>query len=308
MNEADAEGFLLTRFGGDVTGVAPIGHGEWSRAFSYRRAGAEYVIRFSAHETDFAKDRLAARHGSRELPVPEVLEIGEAFDGFFAISKRVAGGYLDELDAAGMGALLPALFGALDAARRADLSASAGYGVWGDDGQGAYPSWRAALLDVGSDRPDDRTHGWRQRLAASPTGSGPFEEALDAVATLVGEGPDERHLIHSDLLNYNVLVAGHRITAVIDWGCSMYGDFLYDLAWLTFWWPWYPAWAGIDVRREAERHYASVGLRVPRFDERLRACEVHIGLAGQAYSAFTGRWPELEATARRTLAVARRGR
>src|SRR5205085_10451932 len=22
--------------------------------------------------------------------------------------------------------------------------------------------------------------------------------------------------------------------------CSMYGDFVYDVAWLAFWWPWYP--------------------------------------------------------------------
>ena len=49
----------------------------------------------------------------------------------------------------------------------------------------------------------------------------------------------ERHLIHSDLLNYNVLVADGRISAVIDWGCAMYGDFLYDLAWFEFWAPWY---------------------------------------------------------------------
>ena len=38
-------------------------------------------------------------------------------------------------------------------------------------------------------------------------------------------GPQERHLIHSDLLNFNVLVADDLISAVIDWGSSLYGDF-----------------------------------------------------------------------------------
>ena len=55
--------------------------------------------------------------------------------------------------------------------------------------------------------------------------------------------PELRHVIHMDLLNRNVLVSedGTRIEAVFDWGCSAYGDFLYDVAWFTFWAPWHPA-------------------------------------------------------------------
>jgi hygromycin-B 4-O-kinase len=95
---------------------------------------------------------------------------------------------------------------------------------------------------------------------------------------------------------------------VIDWGCSMYGDFLYDLAWFIFWAPWYPRWRNIDFQREAARHYESIGLAVPHFEERLRCYQLHIGLTGQAYSAFKLRWADLEATSRRTLEVARSGR
>ena len=110
--------------------------------------------------------------------------------------------------------------------------------------------------------------------------------------------------MHSDLLNYNVLVADGRVTAVLDWGSSLYGDFLFDLAWLTFWQPWYPAWRGIDFRRAARRHHAEIGLRVTDFEARMRCCELCIGLDGMAYQAFRSRWADLEATARRTLAVA----
>ncbi|MDP9471885.1 MAG: hypothetical protein M3Q71_14690 [Chloroflexota bacterium] len=115
-----------------------------------------------------------------------------------------------------MHATLPALFAALDAARRVDLSASAGYGTWGADGITPSASWRAALLDVAHDRLDDRTHGWRERLASSPIGSGPFDEAFEHLSALVDHCPEERHLIHSDLLHYNLWVADGRIVAVID--------------------------------------------------------------------------------------------
>ena len=60
----------------------------------------------------------------------------------------------------------------------------------------------------------------------------------------------------------------------------MVGDFLYDLAWLCFWQPWYPAWQRIDFEQEARRHYDAIGLDVPHFEERLCCCQLHIGLAG----------------------------
>jgi len=84
----------------------------------------------------------------------------------------------------------------------------------------------------------------------------------------------------------------------------MYGDFLYDLAWRCFWQPWYPAWQRIDFREEATRHYTAIGLDMPDFEARLRCCQIHIGLAGQAYMAYAGNWTDLQGTARRTLAVA----
>ena len=99
-----------------------------------------------------------------------------------------------------------------------------------------------------------------------------------------------------------MLVDSGRITAVFDWGCSFYGDFLYDLAWLEFWAPWHPSLAATDIRGEARRHYSAIGLDVPDFDARLRCCLIHIGLDHQAYCAHTGELDELQAVTERTLA------
>jgi hygromycin-B 4-O-kinase len=303
-DEAGVAAFLAGRLGGDVGDVVPIQQGEWSRAFFFRQAGRDYVVRFGAYLEDFAKDRLAVQFRAPDLPIPSVLEIGEAFGGHYAISERLLGEYVDGVDEPRMRALLPSLFAALDAMRLADLSASTGYGAWGGDGAAPFATWHDVLLDVALDRPTDRIAGWRQQLAASPTGAAPFNQAFERLQTLAADVPEERHLIHSDLLHYNVLVSGDRITGVFDWGCGMYGDSLYDLAWFCFWAPWYPAWDRIDFRQEAVAHYARLGLDVPGFEERLLACQLHIGLAGQAYQAYKGYWSDLEATARRTLDVA----
>jgi hygromycin-B 4-O-kinase len=305
LNSADAEAFLVARFGQGVSEVSSVEHGEWSRAYKFRLGDSGYIVRFSALDEDFHKDRIAAGFSSRDLPIPSVVEIGKTSDGYFAISERASGGFLDDLDEGQMRAMLPALFAALDAARRVDLASSTGYGSWGVDATAPYATWRAALLAMAEDRAGERTHGWRERLIASPTGSRPFDNALARLDVLIPDGADERHLIHSDLLNFNVLVKDGRISAFVDWGCAMYGDFLYDLAWFEFWSPWYPAWRGIDFRGEAARHFAAIGLDVPRFEERLTCCQIHIGLAAQAYNAFKERWDALEETARHTLAVAR---
>lgn len=305
VNVAQAETFLVDRFGADVWNVAPIGYGEWSHAFGFRSDDADQVVRFGRYVEDFAKDRRAARYGSPDLPIPPLTEIGHAFDGWYAISERAFGDFIDGLDGTRMRAVLPSLFGALDAAREADLTTTAGFGGWDADGAAPYPNWRAALLDVAADESSDRIPGWRARMAASAVGSGPFEEGLERLRSLIHHCPDERHLIHCDLLHFNVLVADDRIAAIVDWGCSMYGDFLYDIAWLMFWAPWFPRWDGIDFREEALGHYERIGLEVPHIEERLRCCGIHIGLDSLKYNAAKERWEDLAATARRTLAVAR---
>ncbi len=296
--------FLRSRFGTGVTDVVALVSGAWSNAFAYRHAGQAWIIRFSAIEEDFRKDQRVVRHASFDLPIPRVVEVGTAGDGFYAISERLTGDVLETIDGSRLRRLLPSLMRTLDAMRRADVSDSTGYGGWGADGVGGYPSWRAMLLDAATDRPSQRTHGWRSRLAASPTGDGPLVEAYGVLASLADDLPGPRHLIHADLMNRNVLVAGDRVSGVFDWGCAMYGDFLFDLAWIDFWAPWSPAWTGIDIVGAALQHFDAIRLDVPLFASRLRACQIYIGLDGQAYQAFKGLWSDLERTAARTSVVA----
>ena len=304
VTSSAARRFLEERFP-DVARVEPIGHGAWSRAFAFHATGRDLVARFGAHGEDFAKDRFAARFASPALPVPDVIETGEALGRYYAVSERRFGGFIDELDGEELRALLPSLFATLDAMRAVDLSGASGWGMWDGSGNAPHASWRDALLRIAE--PNDRLPGWRERLASSPTGLGPFEEAYARMEKLIRFAPPERHLIHSDLLHFNVLTRDGRITAVLDWGNALFGDFLYDLAWFVFWSPWFPAWHGIDFAAEALRHYDAIGLGVSHFQERLACCQLHIGLDSMAYCAFTGNLAQLDEVAHQTIAIARFG-
>ncbi len=63
--------------------------------------------------------------GLRDLAVPRVVELGETGSGYFVVSERARGDFLDELDGVGMRAVLPRLLAALDAIRGIDVVADA---------------------------------------------------------------------------------------------------------------------------------------------------------------------------------------
>jgi hygromycin-B 4-O-kinase len=307
VTAAQAAAFLQERIGPGVAGIRALRQGGWSNAYAFDHDGGVHVIRFSAYEDDFQKDRYAMRWASPALPVPTVTDLGEAFGGHSCISTRVPGTALDDLDGGAFRGTLPSLLAMLDALRTADISDTSGFGGWDASGAGSFATWADFLLAAGNDDQTLRNHGWREQLAASPAGIGRFDEAFRTFETLVRRLPPVRHLIHSDLLNYNVLAETGQISGVLDWGCGLYGDFLYDVAWFIHYWPWYPAWHGIDFAGEVQRHYRAIGLDVPDFDTRIRCYRIHIGLGDQAYNTYMRRWDLVEKAAAETLALARPG-
>lgn len=283
-----AAAFLVEHLGRDVGEVELVGEGAWSRCFGFVDEGRPLVARFGRHVDDFVKDRRAATFAAPGLPVPHVVEIGPAFDGWFAISTRAFGDPLEARAADEWPAVLPAIVAALDGIRTIDVTGTTGFGGWDAEGRGTFPTWRDFLLAVDTDEPARRTHGWRRKLVDSPVGDGPFRAGLARLRTVVDSAEGVRAVAHRDLLNRNVLVADDRVTAVFDWGCSVYGDFLYDLAWFVFWAPWHAGLEALDLGPTVLRHLAETGVAVPDADARLRGCLLHIGLDHQAYCAWTG--------------------
>ena len=280
-----AERFLFERFGGGVRDVAGIVHGEWSSTFSFEVRGKARVIRFGTHPDDYERDRFAARLSTPALPVPRILEIGSGPGRYYAVSERAFGVYLDDLDGPAFAAVLPRLFEALDAMRAVVLP-TRGFGEIDGRGRAILPDWRSHLLAV--EEPTDRLPGWRERVEADTEARTIFREAFSQLQS-VATRDVEPNLVHADLLNFNVLVDGVRPSAILDWGCAIAGDFLYDLAWLIFCQFWYPAWDGVDILAAATDHFSRTGVDVTDMKIRLQACLLHIGLGSLRYTAFAER-------------------
>jgi hygromycin-B 4-O-kinase len=296
VDEVLATQFLTERFG-IVDRVEFVGEGAWSRCFGFRHNSRDLVVRFGRHLDDFEKDRTASAWRSDELPIPEVIEVGNAFDGYFAISTRAYGLPLESLDVAGWRAVTPNLLRALDALRRVPVDATPPFGA---PDFGRFGSWREFLLSLQVDVARSRTHGWSERLRESPSASASFAAGLERLAGITHDLIVEPTVVHNDLVNRNVLVDGTEVTGIFDWGCTFAGDFLYEIATIVFWTPWYEALGEFDLLGDALAHFEAVGADLHDLERRLEACALHIGLVHIAYNAFLRDWATLDLTADRT--------
>jgi hygromycin-B 4-O-kinase len=168
------------------------------------------------------------------------------------------------------------------------LDCVAGYGALTADGEGAFHSWAEALLDVKNDKPEYLTHGWRKALAEFPGAQRKFDGFYEQLTKLAEFCPAQKHVIHSDLLYQNLLVHDHQISAVLDWGCAMIGDPVYDLAIFAFFEPWYPAFTEVGLIERMRQSYLeqSPNNRL-NYDKRMLACQIHLTLGNIAFCALS---------------------
>ncbi|UFU08065.1 phosphotransferase family protein [Ruania halotolerans] len=271
---------LLTARGYAPAQVRPLQGGAWSTAFAARCDGRDLVLRLGGPSEDYAADAYAATLGHARLPIPAVLEhgrldAGELTGTTYAISEFVPGTPLEHASPTAWAALAPQLADILEGLRATRPDAT----------DQSAPSWREHLLQVG-DYPWQA--GWRERADhAGPEALALFDRGLDALRGITPVTVPVS-LLHADWINRNVHVADDRITGIFDWGCSRFGDHLYDLAWFEFWAPWHP---NLDVPllvRELEARWDAVGISPVDHPGRHLACLLHIGLDHIVYNILHG--------------------
>jgi aminoglycoside phosphotransferase (APT) family kinase protein len=302
---------FLDHLGFEPGDVEPLHGGDWSSAFAFGPRTRRRVVRFGLHADDYAKDRMAARWSSAQLPVPEFhamgevprdalgLDVGGDGDACYAITTFVAGTKLNALPPERAARVLPALFEALDTLRMLEPGGE-GFGLWTARGDppavtAPHAHWRDALCAI-AHRDDARLAGWRGALALHAVPAAVFDAAQCALEDVARHCPDERRLIHDDLLYGNVLVGDDdRIAAVLDWGTAQVGDPVHEVAALLFWAPWYPVLDAVLVEQLARRMYPWRDVA-----QRVVACQLAMALGAMQYQAFAGYTDHLDATAAHT--------
>lgn len=301
--------FLNGRFGG-ADELERLGGGFWSAAYAFKTEGRELVVRFGEDRSWFEADRAAMAFASPDLPVPEVLEIGAAFGGAYAISVRHQGSYLEMISpqqSAQAAPMLKQLFEALFLVTKSpDLPV--GWHWQLPKSEMGWKDWLLAGLVHDAKRDLPR---WERKLTSEPDLERLFMAADSRVRDLVPTCPERRDLVHSDLLHANVLVSGDasKVNAVFSWKCSIRGDFLYDVAWCSFWGGVHPGIAAADPWRAVFSSEVIAGDPATLADaaERHHCYELQIGIGHLGWNVWVGNDAALAETAQLLAEVLKRG-
>ncbi len=244
--------FIGETFGGPVSGLTPLKGGEAAQAFGFLVDDERLVIRINDNSRSFEMDRYAHRHfSSAEIPIPEIVQIGDFDDTLhYAISRRLRGKLVYELSDEEHARTLPSLIATMDAIHQTDVRGQGKYGEWDEVGKADLDSWKQYVLSIKDGVPYGTD--WPTLFESSTMEPRLFDRVCGQLSELVEYCPEDISLIHGDFGFDNVLTDGGRITGVLDWGGSKYGDFLYDAAWLVF------------LVRSVRRRHVQKTLRKPR--------------------------------------------
>ncbi len=296
-------GWLEAKHGGKIEDLEPLSGGYWSSAFAYRVNETALVLRLSDSVEGFAMDADAAAFAPH-LPVPEMLDRGDAFGGHYAITRRHHGMILEDTPVEFAEPLARTLAGLLARIRRVATGSDAIY--WSEAAGEGPADWHELLRAGLEDRPGAR---WRGELERDPDLTRLFTACRRQIEELLPVCPERRDLIHGDLLHRNVLVTedATAVTGLFSWKCSLQGDFLYDVAWCSFWGARYPALAAADM---FERVLAADDLGARDLaDAALRHYCYQVQIAASHFGWYlrTGEQDELAWLVRKTDELLKRG-
>jgi aminoglycoside phosphotransferase (APT) family kinase protein len=310
LSAAQVGAFLAQHHRAPAQDLEQLSGGFWSSAWGYRVGEESLVARFGQNAAWFEADRSASAFAREGLPIPQVREIGPAFDDrVYAISVRHYGTFLEDTPATATVALASTLTKLLVALYCVPGATDAPV-LWHTPSAPAM-SWREYLLTGLVDHPDSATHGWSNAVAQDPKLASLTAKVDQRIRTLVDACPERRDLVHGDLLHGNVLInpSADRVTAVISWKCSVRGDFLYDAAWCTFWSPWHEGIAAVEplagVLNSAHVRQDPTALA----DAALRhhCYELQIGFTHLGWNIWTNDDVNLKANVRRLSEILERG-
>ena len=269
-----------------VRELVPVQGGLIAQAFSFRAGEKEYILRFTKNmmEATYRKEAFMYQHfASPAIPIPPVLKVGLLGDVFYAITEKMPGKGLTFLSLQEYKKTIPSLMQTLYAIHQTDVRSGHGFGGLDDDGRGTFPSWKEFIASIiEEERPEGFYGKWHRLFQTTFLDRAFFEKVYEQMLRLLEWCPEERSLVHGGYGYNNVLAQEGKVTAVLDWLEAMYGDFVYDFAWLDQWPP-----AGIDYPELLYQYYTSRGVSLPNYRERLVCYRLRMGLDGMRFFAKT---------------------
>ncbi|MHB8600845.1 MAG: phosphotransferase family protein [Ktedonobacteraceae bacterium] len=278
---------LGQHFSTPITNLVPIEGGQVARTFAFRTSAQEYIIRFN-HDTmldsNLPKEAyLMRKFAGTTIPLAPILHVGRLGNLHFAISHKMPGQMLETLSPQEIRNLLPQILDFLAIIHSIDVSDTHGYGVFGDQGEGHFPSWGNHLrMTVREETENDYFGKWYRLFDETFLERDLYYDLYQRMCELLPYCPEDRYLIYGSLSLRNMLAQDGKITAILDWLDASYGDFVYDIAALDFWSSW------LGMREAFQQYYQQRQRELPFYKDRLLCYECYHALGALRFFAKSG--------------------
>ncbi|MFW9851545.1 MAG: fructosamine kinase family protein [Candidatus Thorarchaeota archaeon] len=287
----DVKLFLIRNFSSQIKNLEFLKGGEFSQAFSFDSVKGSFVIKLrnrriiGTKKNPFEKEILAYKNVKLRddtIPIPNIVSNG-TFSGekrskiIYCIVEKAHGNFVHLFPPEKHELVDLNLIDVLHRIHSIDISNTKGYGNWFSFQEARFNSMSEHIIDVIE----------KQRIYTNKRYStGIFEKNLyikgvKRIEELVQNCSKYRYLIHGDYGYDNVLAdVNCNISSVFDWEHSLFGDFVYDIAWLDFW----------QFRKE--NHYANLykkmfeddkNLDFKNYEERLLCYKLYIGMTAAGF-------------------------
>lgn len=270
--------FLQSNYNEDIHLVTPVKGGEMSQAFFFEANGGDLVIRVNSKDYSYKKDEYAFKNfASSKIPILKIIKMGKFNEElFFAISEKAKGQNFDTLPLVTQKKLLPQLFEIQDAIRDTKIGET-GYGFWDEQGQAKFKSWKESLMG----HKDDVYSSLEKLYKTTFLEKYVVEKANKRIFSLLSSLPEDRSLVHGDFAGNNAVSDGNMVTGILDWGESMYGDNLYDAAWIEFY------YENLNYAKRYKKHCELVGISTESYKERILCYQLRLGTGGLGFFALS---------------------
>lgn len=294
IEEAAIHALLQDTFEQPIQELTPVQGGLIAQTLSFQAGSEAYILRFttSSIEVSYQKEAFIYKNfASASIPIPPILKVGQIGDVYYAISKKLAGRGLSTLSKAEYEQTLPNIIKTLYAIHQVDVRGWQGYGWLDDNGMGIFPSWKTFIARIMEEEHPNGFYGeWHKLFQTTFLEREFFEKVYTHMIRLLEVCPEERYLVHGEYGYNNVLVQDGKVTAVLDWVDTTYGDFVYDIAWIDYW----PR--GVDQSERFRQYYISQGIPLPDFWQRVACYKCYMGLDAMRFFAKTNNFEAYQST------------
>ncbi len=210
--------------------IKELNGGLVSQTYSFNSINDRYVFQVGNRFEVYEKERWVYRRFHHLLPLREVLAITESGVAY-SISKFIEGTKLFDLNSQEILDVCPVVEKNLEILEAIEMTGQNGYGRFDQTGQAGYPTWEDYIKAVYN----ENIYDW-SALERNGLDSDVVENAIKELKAHINSvSLSKKYLVHGDLGSFNLLAKDGRITGMIDWSLSMYGDHLYDKANILFW-------------------------------------------------------------------------